>query len=112
MELRLRGRSRTCTLRLRILYHPLDNYATRVYHNNEATLQQRGGDCVTNPETDLIGASDAARLLGVERSTIKRYEERGRLVPVQIHYEGLRRKPLFRRADVEALRPADPSTNV
>jgi len=67
---------------------------------------------VTNPETDLIGASDAARLLGVERSTIKRYEERGRLVPVQIHYEGLRRKPLFRRADVEALRPPDPSANV
>ena len=57
-----------------------------------------------NTEADLIEAADAARLLGVQRSTIRRYEERGKLTPVDIRYEGLRRKPLFNRADVEALR--------
>jgi DNA-binding transcriptional MerR regulator len=42
-------------------------------------------------------------MLGVERSTIRRYEERGRLVPAEVRHEGLRRKPLFKRSDVEAL---------
>ena len=67
-----------------------------------------------NTEADLIEAADAARLLGVQRSTIRRYEERGKLTPVDIRYEGLRRKPLFKRADIEALRrPAtDPPGDV
>ncbi len=60
---------------------------------------------------DLVEAAEAARILGVERSTIRRYEERGKLVPADIRYEGLRRKPLFNRADIEALRPDNPQTD-
>lgn len=60
---------------------------------------------MTAQETDLVEAAEAARILGVERSTIRRYEERGRLTPADVRYEGLRRKPLFKRSDVEALRP-------
>jgi DNA-binding transcriptional MerR regulator len=66
----------------------------------------RGGDDTLTPE-DLVEAAEAARMLGVERSTIRRYEERGRLVPVEVRHEGLRRKPLFRRSDVEALTPKE-----
>ena len=74
----------------------------------------KGGDDVQDNEADLIEAADAARLLGVQRSTIRRYEERGKLTPADVRYEGLRRKPLFKRADVEALRrPAtDPPADV
>lgn len=59
-------------------------------------------------EPDTVDAAEAARLLGVQRSTIKRYEERGKLTPVAVTFEGMRRRPKFKRADVEALRrPTD-----
>jgi hypothetical protein len=84
------------------------------YDDTVTTLQQRGGDAVTTIEADdeLVRAVDAARILGVQRSTIKRYEERGKLTPARVDYAGLRRYPLFRRKDVEALRPESPSSEV
>ena len=56
-------------------------------------------------EETLIDAAEASRLLGVKRSTVHKYEERGKLVPVETRYEGQRRKPMFRRIDVEKLKP-------
>jgi DNA-binding transcriptional MerR regulator len=56
-------------------------------------------------EENLVDAAEAARILGVKRSTVHKYEERGKLVPVETRYEGLRRKPMFLRSDVEKLRP-------
>lgn len=73
---------------------------------NIATL--KGGDAVSEPEADLVEAAEAARILGVERSTVTRYEQRRLIVPVDVKYEGRRRKPLFRRADVEKLKPDHP----
>lgn len=66
---------------------------------------------MTNEGADLVEAAEAARILGVERSTIRRYEERGKLTPADVRYEGLRRKPLFNRADIEALKPNNPQTD-
>ena len=56
---------------------------------------------------DLVSAAEAARLLSVAESTVYRYEKRGRLVPVRIDREGLRRRPQYRRSDVLALLPQD-----
>lgn len=63
----------------------------------------------TGGKEELISAAEAARLLGVDRSAIWHAEQRGKLTPVRVEWEGRRRRPLFERADVEALKPPDPS---
>jgi DNA-binding transcriptional MerR regulator len=63
----------------------------------------KGGDAEMTDEP-LVDAAEVSRILGVKRSTVHKYEERGKLVPAETRYEGLRRKPMFRRSDVEKLR--------
>lgn len=53
----------------------------------------------TNAEQELLSIGDAARLLGVSRDTLKRYEHRGRISSLRTP-ENHRR---YRRADVEKL---------
>lgn len=61
-------------------------------------------------KTDLITASQAAELLGVTRQAVAGRIKRGSLVAVDEKWQGAMRQPLYRRSDVEALRPkADPS---
>jgi excisionase family DNA binding protein len=52
--------------------------------------------------TDLIGTADAARRLGVSRSTLTRRVEAGELEPA-MRVPGYRGPLLFERADIEAL---------
>lgn len=49
-----------------------------------------------------IGSRDAANLVGVTQTTINRWVQSGRLVPVA-EFPGYRGARLFARADVEAL---------
>ena len=65
-----------------------------------------------NEETDLISAAEAAKILGVSREAIRAREEHGSLVPAAVEYRGAQRRPKFRRSDVEALRPRDPSSSI
>ena len=51
---------------------------------------------------DLVGAREAADILGCSIATVHRHEAEGRL-PVAHKVEGLRGPKLFRRSDVEAL---------
>lgn len=52
------------------------------------------------PVPDLVGATVAARILGVESSHITRYRDRGELPAITV--EGTRRLA-YLRSDVEAL---------
>lgn len=49
-------------------------------------------------QPDIINASAAAKLLGVDRSTIHRRIKRGELVPWLV----VGRQPLFQRSDIQA----------
>lgn len=51
---------------------------------------------------DMIGAAEAARILGVDRSTVTRWAQSGRLTP-QTKLPSVNGALLFARADVEAL---------
>lgn len=51
---------------------------------------------------DLVGAREAADILGCSIATVHRHEAEGRL-PVAHKVEGLRGPKLFRRSDVESL---------
>lgn len=53
---------------------------------------------------ELVSAAEAARILGVSRQAITLRQKHGSLVPARVAYRGGQRRPLFRRADVEALR--------
>jgi excisionase family DNA binding protein len=52
---------------------------------------------------DLIGGSEAARLLGVHRSTLTRWTQDGRLHPVT-KLPGRNGVVLYRQSDIDALR--------
>lgn len=52
--------------------------------------------------TDLIGARDAAEILGCSVATVHRHEAEGRL-PTAHKVDGLRGPKLFHRSDVESL---------
>jgi citrate synthase len=56
--------------------------------------------------TDYLEVDEAAALLGVKKATIYAYVSRGVLVSFR---QGVGRKRLYRRAEVEALREARPS---
>lgn len=64
--------------------------------------------------SDVVGSGDeltpaeAAKILGVSPSTVRRYEESGLLVPRRLLGSGHRR---YRRAEVEALRNAPHATD-
>jgi predicted site-specific integrase-resolvase len=53
-------------------------------------------------ESDLIGSTEAFKLLGIDRSTLLRWREAGLLTEVH-RLEGPNGAYLFRRADVEKL---------
>jgi hypothetical protein len=73
-----------------------------MYTNNVAKKQYRkGGDNVTDEE--LISGADAARLMNAKRSEITHYEKRGTLPVAKEEWEGNRRKPWYRRSDVEKI---------
>ena len=57
-------------------------------------------DSVRPVRDDLMGAKEAADLLGVPRSSLSRWLENGRLRP----YGVISASPVFRRADVERFR--------
>jgi excisionase family DNA binding protein len=57
---------------------------------------------MANPD-DLIGTSEAAELLDLDRSTFSRWVQVGRLHPVT-KLPGVTGAFLFRRSDIEALR--------
>ena len=59
---------------------------------------------INDDDDDLIGGADVARLLGVDRARISRYETRGWLPLGREEWQGRRRRPLYRRADVEKLK--------
>lgn len=52
---------------------------------------------------DLVSAAEVAAIFEVDRATVTRWAQSGRL-PVAVKAPGLRGANLFRRADVEALR--------
>lgn len=54
-------------------------------------------------EEDLLSGADAARLLGAKRSEITNYEKRGTLPLAKEEWQGHRRKPWYRRSDVEKI---------
>lgn len=54
-------------------------------------------------EEDLISGADAARLMNAKRSEITHYERRGTLPVAKEEWEGNRRKPWYRRSDVEKI---------
>lgn len=56
--------------------------------------------------TDLIGSTEAARLLGKSPRTVHRMVEAGTLVPAMTAPGGRAGVYLFKRADVEALAKA------
>jgi excisionase family DNA binding protein len=56
--------------------------------------------------TEYLGVDEAAELLGVKKATIYAYVSRGVLDSFR---QGVGRKRLYRRAEVEALREARPS---
>jgi hypothetical protein len=61
-------------------------------------------------ETDLVTAAQAAEILDVSPQAIRAREVNGSLVPVEIKWRGAQRRPMFKRSDVEALKPnTDPS---
>ena len=66
----------------------------------------------TPDEEDLISGAEAAALLGIDRANIRRHVRLGKLVEAAVVWEGKRRRPRFRRSDVEALRPSSESTAV
>lgn len=51
----------------------------------------------------MIDGTDAAQLLGVKRSEISNYEKRKTLPLAKEEWVGHRRKPWYRRADVEKI---------
>jgi excisionase family DNA binding protein len=55
---------------------------------------------------DLIGSRKACEILGIDRSTLSRWVDRGKLTPA-VQLEGPRGAMLFDRADVTALALAD-----
>lgn len=55
---------------------------------------------MTNPGSVLLTASEAAERLGVDRSTIARWAQSGRIAE-QVKYPGLRGPRLFDAAEVE-----------
>lgn len=55
--------------------------------------------------TDLIGASEAAKLLGVSRSTVNRWARAGKLEP-HVKADGRTGTNLFRLTDVKRIRDA------
>ena len=59
---------------------------------------------INDDDDDLIGGADVARLLGVDRARISRYEARGMLPLGREEWEGKRRRPLYWRKDVEKLK--------
>jgi len=54
-------------------------------------------------DPDLLGTTEAAAELGLERSTISRWVQLGRLTPA-LKLPGLNGAMLFHRADIEGLR--------
>ena len=54
-------------------------------------------------EEELISGADAARLMNAKRSEITHYERRGTLPVAREEWEGNRRKPWYRRSDVEKI---------
>lgn len=61
-------------------------------------------------DEELVTAAEAARILGVSRQAVQGRLDRGSLTPVKFIYRGSQRRPMYRRADIEALRIQD-STN-
>lgn len=57
-----------------------------------------GGDLLT--DEDLVTGAEAARILGIPRSQVAKYDERKSLPLARLEMEGKRRKPLYRREDV------------
>lgn len=57
---------------------------------------------------DLISSADAAELLGIDRSTLSRWVQAGRLAPV-LKMPGLRGPALYDRTAVLALAAAAPA---
>jgi excisionase family DNA binding protein len=55
---------------------------------------------------DYLDVDEAAGLLGVKKATLYAYVSRGRL---RSYRQGIGRKRLYRRADIEALRAVRPS---
>lgn len=55
--------------------------------------------------SDIVGAAEACDLLGIDRSTIARWVQLGKLKPAH-KLPGLRGAFLFHRRDIEALRDA------
>jgi predicted site-specific integrase-resolvase len=54
---------------------------------------------------DLIGATEACQLIGIDRSTLTRWMDRGKIVPaVRLPSPGGRGALLFDRGDIERLR--------
>lgn len=72
-------------------------------------------------DEDLVTGAEAARILGIPRSQVAKYDERGSLPLARLEMEGKRRKPLYRREDVmkiaeyrearDALKQQKPATN-
>jgi len=54
-------------------------------------------------DDELISGADAARLLGVKRSEISNYEKRKTLPLAKVEWQGNRRQPWYRRADVDKI---------
>lgn len=52
---------------------------------------------------ELISGADAARLMNAKRSEVTHYEKRGTLPVAKEEWEGNRRKPWYRRSDVEKI---------
>jgi predicted site-specific integrase-resolvase len=62
-------------------------------------------------EADLVGSSEARAILGdIDRSTLVRWVQLGKLAPAQ-KLPGPNGAYLFRRSDVEALRDARAKTS-
>ena len=61
----------------------------------------KGGENMTDDE--LISGAEAARLMNAKRSEVTHYEKRGTLPVAKEEWEGNRRKPWYRRSDVEKI---------
>lgn len=74
--------------------------------HNTVSMTTYNDDARVIVPSQLIGAAEAALILGVERSTMNRRLQRGDIVPLT-KIDGPRGSYIFDRADIEALARGD-----